>query len=88
MKVVPLILDLVRILSGVPSLDNCASTVSNESSDSKITGLISTVQMRVMFDPTGQILLTIGLVVIVIDDGGGTVKKLMQLITTTVLARV
>lgn len=75
MKVVPLIFNPVGIPSGVPSLDNCASTVSNESSDFKMTGLISTVQMRVIFDPTGQILLAIGLVVIVIDDGGGTIKS-------------
>ena len=68
MKVVPATVGPVRV-SGVPSLDSCASTISTERSDSTTDGLNSTVQVRVTSDP-----LRIGLVgsLATVTDGFGT----------------
>ena len=52
---------------------SCADTISKESSVSNMFGFISTVQTKVMLDPTVQIVLLLGSVVTVTDDGGGTV---------------
>ena len=53
MKVVPATVGPVKV-SGVPSLDSCASTISTERSDSTTDGPNSTAQVRLTSDPTGQ----------------------------------
>ena len=71
MKVVPVTVGPVGF-SIVSSLDSCADTISNESSDS-ITAAESnsTVQVTVIEDPTGWIV-PLGLFVIITEDGAGT----------------
>ena len=72
MKVVPATVGPVRV-SGVPSLDSCASTISSERSDSTTAGLNSTMQVRVTVVPA----LT-GLawsLVIVTEAWGGTEER-------------
>ena len=69
LRVVPVSVGSVRV-SGVPSLDNCASTISNESSDSITAGPNSTVQITVIEDP---MLTKLSLLVTVTDWGSGTV---------------
>ena len=54
MKVVPVTVGPVRT-SGVPSLDSCASTISNERSECNTAGPNSIVQVRVTSDPSGRI---------------------------------
>ena len=76
MKVVPVTVRPV-IVSGVPSLDSCASTVSNERSDSTIAGSNSTVQMRVTSDPSGWIGLT-GSLEILTESGVDTLRGLKR----------
>ena len=69
MKVVPVTVRPV-IASGVPSLDSCASTISNERSESITPSLISTEQITVTLDSRRTGLA--GILVTVIDDGAGT----------------
>ena len=72
MKVVPVTVGPVRF-SGVPSLNSCASTNSNESSDSITAGPNSAVQVTEMWDPIERIV-PLGSFVIVTEDGVGTIK--------------
>ena len=51
MKVVPVTVGPVRV-SGVPSLESCASTISNEISDAAIAELSIKVQVKVTLVPT------------------------------------
>ena len=71
LKVVPVTVGPVRF-SGVPFLDSCANTVSNESSDSITAGPNSTVQVTVTVDT--QRTMVSGLLVTVTDCGSGTVE--------------
>ena len=69
LKVVPVTIGPARV-SGVPSLDSCASTISNESSESNIAESNSTVQVTVIEDPLETML---SLLVTATDCGSGTV---------------
>ena len=69
MKVVPATVGPVRV-SGVPSLDSCASTISTERSESTTDGLNSTVQVRVTVDPVLTEL--VWSLVIITEAGVGT----------------
>ena len=68
-KVVPVTVGPDR-LSIVPSLNSCADTISNESSDSITDEPNSTVQVTMTEDP---LLTMLSLLEIVIDCGAGTV---------------
>ena len=66
----PLTVGLVRV-SGVPSLNSCASTVSNETSDATIAELSIKVQVKVTPVPTitmSELLLLVSMS----EEGGGT----------------
>ena len=58
------------IVSGVPSLDSCASTINNERSASIIISPITTEQITVILDPRRTGLG--GILVTVMEDGAGT----------------
>ena len=66
--------------SGVPSLDSCADTISNESSDSITAGPNSIVHLRVTSDPLRMMVPL--LLVIVTDCGAGTVQKRVRAINS------
>ena len=55
--------------SGVPSLNSCAVTISNESSDSNIAEFNPTVHVTVTEDP---LVTTLSLLVTVTNCGSGT----------------
>ena len=71
MKVVPVTVGPVRV-SGVPSLESCASTISNEISDATIAKLSIKVQVKVTLVPIVTMLER--LLVIIREDGVGTVQ--------------
>ena len=76
-KVVPLTVGLVRV-SGVPSLNSCASTVSNETSDATIAELSIKVQVKVIPVPTitmSELLLLVS----ISEEGGGTTYNIMNM---------
>ena len=66
---VPVTVGPVRA-SGVPFLDSCASTISNERSDCETAGLNSTVQINSTLVPVLGI--GLGLLVTITEDGSGT----------------
>ena len=70
MKVMPDITGPVRS-SGVPSLDSCASTISNERSDSETPSPISMVQVTVTLVPSRT---GVGGLLVTRTDGFGTVN--------------
>ena len=70
MKVVLVIVRPVKV-SGIPSLDSCASTISKERSDTTIAEFNIIVHVKVMPDPTVTIS-EVPLLVSVREDGGGT----------------
>ena len=72
MKVVPVTVGPV-IVSGVPSLDSCASTISNERSASITPSLITKEQITVALDSRRTGLG--GILVTVMEDGAGTGRE-------------
>ena len=72
MNVVPVTVRLDRFPM-LPSLNSCADTISNDSSDSITAGPNSTVQVTVIAEPL-RIILPL-LLVTVTDRGSGTAKK-------------
>ena len=91
MKVVPVTVGPVRA-SGVPPLDSCASTTSNERSDGETAGPNSTMQINSTLVPAFGI--GLGLLVTIIEDGAGTdevfnfLKYLLAIIYFTILLYV
>ena len=85
----PVTVGPVRI-SGVPSLDNRASTISNGRSDATTFGLNSIVHVNsTISDPSGQIGLDL-LLVSVIDSGPGTenMQKIFTVLSKPLLTHI
>ena len=74
MKVVLLTVGPVRA-RGVPSLDSCASTISNETSDSTIAELSIKVQVKATPVPTIT-MSELPLLVKISEEGGGTMQTI------------
>ena len=74
MRVVPVIGDVDRSLSGVPSLNSCTSTISNERSDANIAEFNSKAQVKVTSNPTIKMLALPLLLVKMREDGVGTMQ--------------
>ena len=70
-KVVPVTGNMVGLLSGAPSLEICAPTISNERSDTTIAELNTKVQVKVTSSSTVT-MSEMPLLVSMREDGGGT----------------
>ena len=78
MKVVPVAGDTVELLNGIPSLDNCTSTISNDRSDSTIIAEFnSKVQVKVMSSPIVTMSKSL-LLANTREDGVGTIQNFMH----------
>ena len=74
MKVVPVADDIVGLLSGIPSLNSCTSTISKGRSVATIAKFNSKVQVKVTSDPTITTLVLPLLLVKMREDGVGTMQ--------------
>ena len=78
MRVVPVIGDIDGLLSGVPSLNSCTSTISNERSDANIAEFNSKAQVKVTSNPTIT-MLALSLLKMR-EDGVGTMQAYLHTI--------
>ena len=80
MKVVPVTGEIVGLLSGVPSLNSCTFTISNERSDATIAEFNTKVQIKVISDPSITMLALPLLLVKMREDGVGTMQAYLHTI--------